>query len=421
MASSAFIKSEQGTKAAWKGFSSQTTYIAYRLMLLDDNDDFLPETAEDLMIKKSGVVNELVQVKNLSADLALSHLSPQENDSFFRRCLSYKCQNENLVLKVVSFGNIGTELSGLIAQREGDYKAVSAKMTEYGYNSDEITWVLSHLVFEKVDESELTEQIFSVLQERIETMAAPQISLNVLINYVSTLSRNNGHTSKEIWDKKLHDMAMDFAAVEGIAKQYGNTLMPIYEYKDIYDLEKLKAEYALGINALPQHIRANLDIKRKYWLNKLEYVFESERIVIVRGASGQGKSTLAFRYLLDNYPERDVFCVENISTKDQAVDIRSALNGLSKNRESSLMVYIDVSPYDITWLWLCEQIYKHGPNISILVTIREEDFRRTPIDLSKFEFAEIELSLSKEQGRIILKLIFLSFFQKSIVHNKGRC
>ncbi len=95
---SEFTKSELGTKAAWKGFSSQTSYIAYRLMILKDESVFYPEQADDLMIKKGDIPQELLQVKNLTADLALSHLSPQKSDSFFRRCLSYKSENDKLIL-----------------------------------------------------------------------------------------------------------------------------------------------------------------------------------------------------------------------------------------------------------------------------------------------------------------------------------
>lgn len=128
---SKFTRSELGTKAAWKGFSSQTSYIAYRLMLLNDESTFFPEQAEDLMIKKDNIPQELVQVKNLKADLALSHLSPQESDSFFRRCLSYKTENSDLILKVVSYGNIGNELSGFINNDENSIKSLHEKMLEY--------------------------------------------------------------------------------------------------------------------------------------------------------------------------------------------------------------------------------------------------------------------------------------------------
>ena len=46
------LKSDIGAKSAWKVFSSQTLYIAYRLMILEDEMDMYPETVEDLMIKK---------------------------------------------------------------------------------------------------------------------------------------------------------------------------------------------------------------------------------------------------------------------------------------------------------------------------------------------------------------------------------
>jgi hypothetical protein len=54
-----FSKSELGTKAAWKGFSSQTSYIAYRLMILNDESEFYPEQTEDLMIKKRVLLTNL--------------------------------------------------------------------------------------------------------------------------------------------------------------------------------------------------------------------------------------------------------------------------------------------------------------------------------------------------------------------------
>lgn len=393
-----FIKSEQGTKAAWKGFSSQTTYIAYRLMLLNDNLDFFPEKAEDLMIRNGESIAELIQVKNLSADLAISHLSPKENDSFFRRCISYKAMNCDLILRVISFGNIGVELQGLINKNPAYVSSVITKLIGCDYTNDEVDWIVNHLIIEKVDEDNLLSNIYEKLSDTIETMAAPKVAFDVLINYISNLSRHSGHTSKDIWNIKLHEIATDIAAVSGMAKQYGNTILPIYEYKNSLTYENLKEEYSLGVNALPQHIRANLDILRSYWLEKINYLFRTENIILIKGASGQGKSSLAYRYLLDNYPERDIICVERITNEEQAIDIRAALNSLSRSRSSQFVVYIDVVPYDTNWLWLCEQIFSHGMNIKLLITIREEDYKRSPIDYSKHRFTEMELMLSKEEA-----------------------
>ena len=70
-----FVKSETGAKAAWKGFSSQTLYIAYRLLIDEDGGEYYPEDIEDLVIKKDGAIVEAVQIKNIASDLTLSSLA----------------------------------------------------------------------------------------------------------------------------------------------------------------------------------------------------------------------------------------------------------------------------------------------------------------------------------------------------------
>ena len=70
-----FIKSDIGAQAAWKGFSSQTLYIAYRLVTDIQGYEYYPEDIEDLVVKYNGEVIEAVQIKNISAALTISHLS----------------------------------------------------------------------------------------------------------------------------------------------------------------------------------------------------------------------------------------------------------------------------------------------------------------------------------------------------------
>lgn len=398
---SKFTRSELGTKAAWKGFSSQTSYIAYRLMLLNDASAFYPEHTEDLMIKKDNIPQELVQVKNLTADLSLSHLSPQKSDSFFRRCLSYKPQNADLVLKVVSFGSIGSELSGFMDNEKDSVKSLRKKMLEYGYSENEIAWLFQNLHFEQVDESAILNDVYSILKTKIEAMAAPRVVFDVLINYVSNLSRTNSYTSKAIWEQKISELALDLASVSGLVKQYGQTIIPIYDYRKSADYETMKTEYRMGVDAHPQYIRENLDIIRPHWLQLIEKGFEEKSIVLIRGASGQGKSTLAYRFLLDNYPERDIICVTKVLGEENAVEISAALKGLSRNRGNSLIIYIDVAPYDTNWIWLCQELCKQESDLKLLVTIREDDFRRTTVDYNKVSLFEIELNLSSQEAREI--------------------
>ena len=68
-------KSDIGAQAAWKGFTSQTLYIANRLISDNDGYEFYPEDVEDLIIRNNGVVieavrNKLVKSHGLSAEEA---------------------------------------------------------------------------------------------------------------------------------------------------------------------------------------------------------------------------------------------------------------------------------------------------------------------------------------------------------------
>jgi hypothetical protein len=48
-----FQKSDKGAQAAWKGFSSQTLYIASRLISDKEDYEYYPEDVEDLVIDYS--------------------------------------------------------------------------------------------------------------------------------------------------------------------------------------------------------------------------------------------------------------------------------------------------------------------------------------------------------------------------------
>lgn len=369
-------------------------------MILNDESDFFPEQVEDLMTKKNDKVTEIVQVKNLSLNLSLSHLSPKESDSFFQRCLQQKNNsNEEVVLRVVSFGTIGEELKAFCESEYTPKLTVVTKLLSYGYSKEEVEWIHSHLKVEHVDEEALLFDIYQLLEGRVHTMASPQVALDILINYIANLSRRGTYTSKQIWEQKMEKIATDLASMSSMANQFGRTIFPIYEYKDIYNYEVLKAEYSAGINAMPQHIRANLDFPRKRWINLLNNAVLASNIVIVRGASGQGKSTIAYRYLLDQYLERDILCIEKVISEKQAVDICAALQGMARERKSTLIVYMDVAPYDVSWLWICEQLQAHGTELKLIITMREEDFRRSPIDYSKHMFIEVEIQLSEEEAQ----------------------
>ena len=56
MEKNGIVKSEIGSEAAWRGFSTQTLYIAKRLLTAEDDEQLYPEQVEDLMIMRKGKI-----------------------------------------------------------------------------------------------------------------------------------------------------------------------------------------------------------------------------------------------------------------------------------------------------------------------------------------------------------------------------
>lgn len=134
-------------------------------------------------------------------------------------------------------------------------------------------------------------------------------------------------------------------------------------FKTCKTIEELLNDYRMGVNASPDHIRSGCDLRRGRWLNEIRDRFLKNNIVLIKGASGQGKTTLAYRYLIDNYPELNIMCIQRVTSENQAIDILTVLRGL--NARKDIIVYIDVEPYDIQWLWICEKALELAKDIKI--------------------------------------------------------
>ena len=105
-------------------------------------------------------------------------------------------------------------------------------------------------------------------------------------------------------------------------------------------------EFFLGISTHYDHILADLDVVRSTKLEKIAEAFESTRVVIVHGASGQGKTTLALRYLREYFPSQWRFQVKLIENKQHALSVAAAIVGHADAIDIPMAVYLDVSASD---------------------------------------------------------------------------
>lgn len=401
-----FIKSDVGAQSAWKGFSSQTLYIASRVVSDTDDNCFYPEDIEDLVVKNKDKVVEAVQIKNVSAPLTISHLSSTKSslsgEGFFNRVCSLHAQYPEFnIVKVVYFSSLGDELKGISQGDKFCCKSVEEKLIKnHKLTSKDAEWLVLALVFEKVDILTLEQNIYSQIKEYVETMAAPKIAKSLLIQHVSELSKSKGYISKKTWQEQIHSIGTDISSIDGYFKEYNKSLVRLSELGTGKSEDQLRYEFNQGISTNPDHIRYEIDFRREQWLNAIATSMKKTNIVIVKGVSGQGKTAICYRYLLENFPEELVFCVRHIASEQQAENLVAALIGIAKHSQN-LAVYIDVNPGETKWGLLLQEMSMRKINIPLLISIREEDFNITPINGSIFAYQLIEVQLTESEAKLI--------------------
>ena len=245
-----FSRSDVGAQAAWKGFSSQTLYIASRLISDKGGYEYYPEDIEDLVIKKDGVVIEAVQVKNVSADLTLSSLASTKTskggDGFFNRMCSLHNQNPSFrCIKVVYFNELGTELQEIQSGNKKAKESLAKRLMEkHGLFESEAEWLIESLCFEKACLDDLDANIRTQIGGYVPVMSAPELAKELLIQYISVLSKSKGYTTLKIWQDKIHEIGTSIAAIDGFYKEYNKSLVCLRELQLNYNQEQLKYEYS---------------------------------------------------------------------------------------------------------------------------------------------------------------------------------
>ncbi len=406
MTNSNFTKSDIGAQSAWKGFSSQTLYIANRLLSDDCAYEYYPEDIEDLVIRKDGVIIEAVQIKNISSDLTLSSLSStktsKRGEGFFKRmCSLHMNDNSFSNVKIVYFGSLGSELQEVQNNNDSTKKKLAKRLEEkHNLSASDASWLIDSLKFEKVSLYDLESSIENQICTYVPTMPAPLLAKELLIQYISQLSNTKGFTTIELWKEKIHDIGVNISAIDGFCKEYNKSLVCLSELKLDNNQDELHNEFSQGVSAHPSHIRYGFDFKRNYWLEKIYNAIENKGVAIIKGVSGQGKSALSYRYLLDNYPEGCVFCIRAITSETQAQNLVSALDGLGKHN-SNLIIYIDVQPGETLWAFLLQELQSRGLNVPVLISIRDEDYNATTFNGKSIKYELVELALSKEEAEYI--------------------
>lgn len=390
-------------EATFRGFRAQTLYILNRIITDNEKFDYRLEGHEDLDIWSDKDVKELIQVKcYYSHDLILSDFEPEKESSFFRRSVNRFNDGLNPKTNVISFGNIGPELKNGFMGNGKERESIINKFKSKGYNRSEIDLIFQNIKIIKVNEAELEEEIINYLKENHGGFD-PDITFDLLMNWIYQLSEQSELVNKIDLVQRLTNIASFLSELSTFLEEIGLSVKQLEAPED-FSIEKLEEEFYAGSHARYEHIIADLDAKRSAKLDEIKQKFELNNVIIIHGASGQGKSTLAYRFLHENYPNSLTYQIK--SKERDALKIIRTLNAISKSIDDHIAIFIDVEPTDNVWQEIVKEISRY-PKFDILVTIREEDWNRSSLSSVDLFYSEMELSLNKEEAEEIYENLTL--------------
>lgn len=390
-----------GATAAYRGFLQQTLYTLSRIVSSpDDNYSFQPEGEEDLAIfNEQGEIIEAIQVKAYSNALTVSTFDPENPNAFFHRTIRRLREHPQCIVRIASFGPFGPEMAGAWRGDSRHRNRVSERFINAGFSEEDIQTIFNHIQLEPVNEDGLRSTVFEFLQQTLAG-GEPESAVDLLSHWLMQAAEARDSLSPSQIINRLTDVGRILSERATHHSEWFTSIIPLVEERGIEEEERqnLSNEFYQGIAATYSHILAGVDVVREDRLQEINCGFDNANIVIIKGASGQGKSSLAYRYLHDYVPELGRFRVCLIQDRQHATRIARALSGHANALRTPMFVFIDVSPQDLDWPELIREL-AHIPNLRIMITVREEDFARTRVSRADFHWESIDLQFDQDEAR----------------------
>lgn len=394
---------QRGAPAAYRGYRLQALYTLDRLLdaSICDNLVLQPEGKEDLDILQGDRLIEVVQVKSYDS-LTLSDLEPEEADSFFKRIVRLASEDSQLRILLVNFGTVGPQMQRAWSNANPQRRTIAAKLKKAGLTDEGVAIIFDRVELIDLDETEVRERVFVFLRESLVGVDAE--SAFDLLNFWLYLKAEH-HTPITYQEAigRITTIGRFLAERHAYHQEWFTSIVPLEELLiEEAQRKALRTEYFAGIAARYEHILANLDFLRPRWLHIIENSFKEHNVVIIHAASGQGKTTLAFRYLREHYPANWCFRIELIQNRQHVLSITRALAGFAAAVQAPMAIYVDVSPRDTDWPELVQRLAPN-PFFHVLITIREEDLRRSILPAAAFGYADVELAFNSEDAQEVFE------------------
>ncbi|WGQ08946.1 hypothetical protein QG516_20755 [Pedobacter gandavensis] len=384
--------------AALKGYRTQFLYSLYYILKNQSNDSrYHLEGTEDLdVIDQQGITQIYIQVKNTTSPITLSDLITEKGTSFIRRYLEI---GKKGIPVLISFGPLSSELTSW--KKNTTVVSPKEKSLLQKCNINEQDWqkVKRNVVFELVNEEQLFIEICDLL--KVFKQVDPIPTIENLLYWLSYVAEKQQVVTYQGLFEKIEQIAIYLSERIAIANRYGIYIKALHQTDlSLSSPELLQREYYYGTNTRYEHILTGQDVVREQFMREIKEGLEQNNIMIIHGASGQGKTSLAYRYAHNYAPEAliyEIIAQEDIAGINETI---MALNAIVKKLNVPVLLIINVTPNSTYWLKIIEtaSIFK---NLSFLIAIRNEDWFRAKSSNINFMYSEIELSLKEEEAALI--------------------
>jgi hypothetical protein len=394
-----------GASAALKGYRLQHLYSLFRILGDDASPprQFQLEGTEDLEIfDDAGRLIEAIQVKaRSSAPLAPSALTTNRGESFFRRAAERLERDPVSRQRVISFGEVGPSLLRLASHDEQTDEQREV-LEHLGVPLDRVRAFRTAFDVEQVDEEEIEREVLQRLAETV-TAGNPQVAFLYLSGWMFRQMEERRRLTAADVRERLLAVGRFIAEAQAHAEEWFTTIVPLEDQAiDDAHRERLVRDFYEGVSVRFEHILAGVDIPRAEKTLEIEAAFQKSNVAIVHGASGQGKTALAYRYLADANPSAWRFRVRELENIPHARRVALALRSHADAIGVPMIVWLDVTPQDTAWTRVVEEL-EPLVNTRVLVTIREEDWTRARTAGATLRHADVCLTLDEAEGRSIFE------------------
>ncbi|TYQ23271.1 hypothetical protein PseudUWO311_23380 [Pseudanabaena sp. UWO311] len=358
------------------------------------------EGIEDIDLLGFFSENEYIQVKTSDKPWYWSQLGdPIKN--FLEVSRSANSAHFTLVVNFIPKTDIEKlyQLSSLSTKdREDITKKFHTLCNKEGGSTEESTNLLQRLRLLPISEKQIWEQL------ELKLLEAFNLGGEGISTYLSVLIARFLDWAKErktIGRRDLENIRVEIG--EALSREqefeaYGRG----YIERLIWKEDSTPNDFLEGKGTRAGHIIADLDIPRKTWLDRIDQAFSTSKVCILKSSSGQGKSTLLYRYAAERWQRDNVFAIRAVESPEQASQICSYLQ-VRVSLGLPILLLIDGISYQTRyWSTVVRECSAIG--IRVLISVRDEDWYRFG-NSSSVSYEIIKPDLALPEARQIFQFL----------------